>query len=283
MGGRANLQASKSSKNMTFQLKFNLGNFSLLDKFALLACQSYNLGNETDWFGSFRGGLNGCYSRIYGVALHYELVHAWVPRPRIPQETEHHLSSIFFNMDSSIECIAFSLNALGFAYQPKLFRDVTNRHALSKISPRDIVGSFFTDRKREPLGGYTKIFPNLQAFWTDEIELLTQITAQHDVSKHRETIFTGGMARLDPPDGFYEELGIPDEPEARSLFWPMAEIILRNDPKGPRVDRRPQSKDDQILLEDLVEDYRHFIQETGLKALTDARANIRLKHEEFLK
>ena len=69
--------------------------FEELDQFARLAHEDYNYGNESDWFGSFRGGLYGSYARVYGINHHYELVHSWLPRPRLSSETDCHLTSIF--------------------------------------------------------------------------------------------------------------------------------------------------------------------------------------------
>jgi hypothetical protein len=77
----------------------------------------------------------------------------------------------------------------------------------------------------------------LQSLWQSERSLLDRIVEQHDVSKHRQTIFAGGRARSDPPIGFYESLGIPDTPKIRAQFWPMAEIKLQNEPRLPRAAR----------------------------------------------
>ncbi len=121
-----------------FNLEFDLQAFEELDRFAPLACQKYNYGNDNDWFSAFRGGLYGFYARIYGIQTHYHDVHAWMPKVHSPTETEYHLASLFFNMDSSVECITFALNALGFAANPGSFRDVTNARELSDISRYDL-------------------------------------------------------------------------------------------------------------------------------------------------
>ena len=42
-----------------FNLQLDVGPLDDLDQFSLLACQAYNFGNTTDWFGNFRGGLYG--------------------------------------------------------------------------------------------------------------------------------------------------------------------------------------------------------------------------------
>ena len=93
-----------------YSVEFDLASFEMLDELALLARQDYNLGGAGDWFSEFRGGLNGFYSRIYGVKRQYLEVHEWIPRARLPVETEYHLASILFHMDSALECLTFGLN-----------------------------------------------------------------------------------------------------------------------------------------------------------------------------
>ncbi|HUW94746.1 MAG TPA: hypothetical protein VMW58_03095 [Anaerolineae bacterium] len=266
-----------------FLLTFDLAPYHRLDRLALLACQDYNLGNVTDWFGSFRGGLAGLESRTYGVQTHFRLVHAWLPTRRSPLETEYHIASIFFNMDSAIECLAFALNALGFAVAPKCFRDVTDERQLTKIAPWDVSGRPTGVPPRQPLDGYKLVFPALQAHWQANRGLLDTIVEQHDVSKHREHIFEGGMARLDPPVGFYEALGIADDKAKQHEYWPMAEIILREAPKRARGSRTPQSAGESVvLLETVSKDFCDFINQSGWKALEDAVSNIHLPYTDFL-
>jgi hypothetical protein len=203
-----------------FVLRFDTAAFEQLDQFALLVCQDYNLGNQGNWFGTFRDGLYGFYARLYGVAVHYQIVHAWLPAVRSPMETEYHLASIFFNLDSAIECLTFALNTLGYAAMPSSFRNVSDVRALKRIGPKDLLGDPLANPPRPPLAGYCTIFPNVQLLWQSEHILLNRIVEQHDVSKHRQTIFVGGMARLDPPIGFYESHGIPDDEAIRVQFWP---------------------------------------------------------------
>jgi len=264
-----------------FNLQFDTLAFTSLDEFALLACQSYNYGNATDWFGNFRGGLYGFYARQLGVATHYHQVHAWVPRPRFPTETEYHLSSIFFNLDSSLECLTFAFNALGSAVRPGEFRDVTDSKALKRITPKDILGEPNATPPREPLSGYKAIFPSVVALWQARVTLIERIIEQHDVSKHRSTIFTGGQTRADPPAGFYELAGVPDDPLRRAIFAPMAEIILKNDLKAPRVSRPVQALSDTILLETVATEFVTLVRDTGVAVLADVEANIPLAVKSF--
>ena len=135
--------------------------FEKLDEFALLACQDNNLGNTPNWFGCFRGGLYGFYGRVFGIGEHFRLLHEWLPpRPRLPQDTEYHLSSTLFDMDSAVECLTFAFNALGFAALPEGFRDTTEPKSLMRISPKDI----------HEMSGYKNVYPNLQILFKDHAD-----------------------------------------------------------------------------------------------------------------
>lgn len=246
-----------------FFLEFEFASLEVLDKIALVACQDCNLGNRGDWFGCFRGGLHGLHARVYAVRGHFYDVHAWVPSRRLPVETESQVSTILFNMDSAIECFVFMLNALGWAIAPDQFLDVTDGKTLKRIAPRNIVGT-------QSVLGYSTYFPSLQRHWAAHTELLQMITDQHDVSKHRTAISQGGQHRSDAPAGFYESLGIPDDPSARFLFWPMAEILLMPNPKGPVASRTPTSADQCPMLEQLAEQFCAFMNLSCDKALDDA-------------
>jgi hypothetical protein len=234
-----------------FSVTFETASFESLDQLALLARQDYNLGGTGEWFGEFRGGLYGFYARLYGVQIHYVEVHAWRPRIRFPADAEYHLTSILFQMDSAIECLTFALNALGWAVAPSGFRDVTDSKSLRSVSPSDVTGGLAGGRGVQPLPGFASIFPRTQALWQSQALLLSRIRDLHDVSKHRQTIFVGGMARLDPPEGFFEALGVADD-VSRARLWPMAEIILKSDPKVPAVQRTPSATAQHELLESRV-------------------------------
>jgi hypothetical protein len=121
----------------------------------------------------------------------------------------------------------------------------------------------------------------MQAAWQNETRLIAQVRDLHDVSKHRRTIFQGGRARSDPPDGFFEALGIPDESGHCARLWPVAEIILMDDPKLPQVHRTPQPVRPGELLEELVPSFVSLIEATGTAVLGDADANVPLKEKQL--
>lgn len=270
-----------------FAVRFDSEPFESLDQLALLVSQDYNLGGAGDWFGEFRGGLYGFYARLYGVQHHYSEVHAWLPRVRTPSETEYHLASILFQMDSALECLTFALNALGWTVMPSGFWDITEVRALRRINPLDILGDSTRTPPLAPKPGYTAIFPSFQALWQTQAQLIGQIGDLHDVSKHRQTIYVGGKRRSDTPDGFYESLGIPKESSnrediiLRTLLCPEAEIILKPDPKSPSLQRLAQPVGQRDLLEDLVPSFADFINSSGVAALADAQTKVPLKERRF--
>ncbi len=267
-----------------YTLEFDLSSYKDLDNFALLANQSYNLGDNDDWFGQFRGGLYGLYNRILGVKIHYREVHSWTP-PLSPisgiQGAEYHLSSILFNMDSAIECMVFALNALGYIANPTQFLDVTSESDLRNISPNKILGKPLNGPDKST-DGYDNYFPSLKNYWHENRDLINKIFEQHDVSKHRSTIFSGGSIRNDPPPGFFEKLGIEGDKGKQALVSPMAEILLISQPKTPWRKRQPQEYKDIDKLEYVAERFCTFINICGVRVLEDARSSIKLKHMNSL-
>ena len=263
---------------MDYILRFDLSPLDALDNHALLACQPYNYGDSTGWFLSFRGGLIAVRLRVHAVRKHYLEVHSWTTEPRALADAEYHLASIFFNMDSALECLVFALNALGNAVEPSLFRDVTDAKSLRAVSPTDVCS-----QTKVPLPGYIKYFPKFQKLWLTRLSLIDEIREQHDVSKHRETIFEGGQVQTDPPPGFYEVLGIAGDPMAQMRFQPMAEIILRPDPKAPNIARGTGSPTPNRLLEDLAIEFVDLLNISAILAAEDAKANISLIHTSFLR
>lgn len=263
-----------------YTLEFDLSSYEDLDNFALLADQNYNLGDKGDWFNQFRGGLYGLYARILGVQIHYHEVHSWTlhrsPISSIQRRAEYHLSAIFFNMDSAIECMVFALNAIGYIANSTQFLDVSDETKLRKISPYNILGD-------GSLEGYDNYFPSLKKHWHENRDLITKIFEQHDVSKHRSAIFSGGSIRNDPPPGFFEKLGIEGDKGKQALFSPMDEILLISQPKTPWRKRQPQEYKDIDKLESVTERFCTFINICGVKVLEDARSRIKLDQYEFIK
>jgi hypothetical protein len=259
-----------------FEITIRTAPVGELDAFALSACQVCNFGNQNDWFGAFRGGLFGFDARIFGVKSHFRLVHSWLPAIRHPSETEHHAASLLFCMDSAMECFVFMLNALGYATMPAGFWGVADSNALKSVTPCDILGRP-TDATPSPeRPGYSAVFPNLQAHWLSNRDLVFTIMDLHDVSKHRQTIYTGGQLQQDPPKGFFESFGVQNDTIKQVLLSPHSEILVTTDPKGRNASPAPSTYQDRTVMEKIVEDFRSFIEHSCDLARDDARTNIRL-------
>jgi hypothetical protein len=265
-----------------FSIEFDVSALDKLDELALLAHQDYNLGGAGDWFGEFRGGLYGCQARLYGVERHYSDVHAWQPRVRLRTDIEYQLAAILFHLDSVLECFTFAINALGWAVMPSGFRDITDAKWLKRICPRDLLADPAKTPALSP-NGYAHVFPTVQRIWQNQVQLINRIRDLHDISKHRTTVFVGGRCRLDPPAGFYEAAGISEEHKLATLLSPMAEIILKHDPKLPAIHRTPKTVQPGELLEDLVPSFAAFIKTSSEAALADAQAHVPLTEKQFRK
>jgi len=183
-------------------------------------------------------------------------------------------------MDSAIECMVFSLNALGYIADSLQFHDVTDIKALRKINPYNILGRP-PKYNKDIVPGYDAYFPNLKKYWQKNRDLIQIIAENHDVSKHRTTIYQGGKYNLNPPPGFFKKLGIENNKEMQILCSPMENIILEHQPKTPWRQRKNET-DQPPYLENIAEEFCTFINTCGEKALKDARNNIKLKNYAFI-
>ena len=262
-----------------YDVQFDSAAWDELDQFALLACQDYNYGNASNWFGSFRAGFHGVRSRAQAARRHFIEVHAWLPHVRIVADAEYHLATALFHMDSTVECMTFALNALGNAVAPDQFRNVTKANDLKKITPVDIIGTDALAGRsgRAPLSGYAMYFPELQAYMLANRVTIQQVMNQHDISKHRQRIFIGGSSRSDPPPDFFEQLGLAEGDHRRFLYSPMQRIVLDKDPKSRTSKSDPLRIEDQIEFEGLAKDLAECLVQAAPLALSDARRTISLK------
>jgi hypothetical protein len=275
--GPQNHMKTQNSSQDRFTLSFDLSPLGTLDKFGLLATQIYNLGDRGNWFYYFRASAQGVDSRVYGISLHYYELHAWLPKRRHRTETEYHLASLFFNMDSVVECFVYMMNALGFAADALSFKDITNQKAMRAIAPRNVIG----DAKQSPLVGYGKFFPNVQKLWVDNRALIELIMEQHDVTKHRFAYGLNGRSRNDPPPGFFESLNI--DLKFKYEFSPVEEILLETEPKI-HFDQRTASRayEDAKKLEPVAEEFAAFINASCKLVVRDATQYINLPYYRFL-
>jgi len=254
-----------------YLLNFDCKPIEALDSIALKACQKFNYENKDNWFLSFRMGKIGCYSRLFGVRKHSLEMHSW-EQPNNQITLEYHISSIFFHMDSAIECLTFMLNAFGFGIEPALFHDITNEKELRQIFPKNIIGP----QDKNLVKGYDKYFPSLKLFMITNRDLINKISDHHDISKHTKSIFMGGRRDTKLIKQLGELSSIPIEELV--LVAPFEEIIMESEPKE-KHDHGQNESNKIDKLEEIVIAFCDFINGCSLKAEGDAKANIHLKDQ----
>jgi hypothetical protein len=77
-------------------------------------------GDRGYWKSNFDMAIFGIRARIFGLKFHYNSLQSirnednFDPQKYNFIELDHHSSDILFNLDSSIECFVFALNAFGY-------------------------------------------------------------------------------------------------------------------------------------------------------------------------
>jgi hypothetical protein len=97
----------------------------------------------------------------------------------------------------------------------------------------------------------------------------------HDVTKHRQSGFSGGKVRSDPPQGFYERLGIPEDHPLRHMIAPMQEVLIPIRPKLP-MEARSSDLSAWTHLEQVIEDFRKFINDAVCLVNSDTQQTLEL-------
>ncbi len=242
-------------------------NYNKIDELLRKASEKENLGNKYNWFFVFRNALYAFYNRIGAVHYHYDLMHRWIPMERNPNEDEYHLTSILFNMDSAIECLIFALNSFGQVVDSKNFYLINLDNELRNISPKNIIQEFnYLNKKNNIYIGYNKLFNELQKYWLSKKELHDIIIDNHDVSKHRHSIYGSSLRDIAAPDGFYEILGVKGNIDEEYKYWPVKEVYLHIKPKQALIF---EGEADSTTLEKIVPEFFEFIEISSTKLLND--------------
>jgi hypothetical protein len=77
-------------------------------------------GDRGYWFSNFGRAIDGIKARIFSLKIHYSGLQSIRNEDLSGDrsynfiELDHHLADILFNLDSSIECFVFALNAFGY-------------------------------------------------------------------------------------------------------------------------------------------------------------------------
>lgn len=147
-------------------------------------------GNRGYWSTYCERAMNGIRARIFGLKHHHAKLQSICNQiePLNFIELDHHLSDIFYNLDSTIECFVFALNAIGYGVMDyNLFISIEDDKKLRTIKPDNIFS--ITNNSH-----YHKYFPSIFNYWLEDSQdkfdvtpkkLWESIRDQHDVSKHR--------------------------------------------------------------------------------------------------
>jgi len=175
--------------------KINLDQFKTLLEIANRARDKF--GDRGYWFSNFDRAIDGIKARIFGLKIHYSELQS-IRNEDISAnrsynfiELDHHLADILFNLDSSIECFVFALNAFGYGIiDANNFISTEDEKKLRQIKPDTI---FYDEYNAH----YKKYFPNLLNYWIETPrhkyhvtpkQLWGSIRDNHDVSKHRSRL-----------------------------------------------------------------------------------------------
>lgn len=150
-------------------------------------------GNRGQWIIYFGRAINGINARIFALKDHYANLQLICKQMEFPLdfiELDYHLSDIFYNLDSTIECFVFGLNAIGYGIMDsKLFISIEDEKKLKKIKPDNI---FIVGKNSH----YQKYFTSIFNYWLEDSQdkfvvtpkkLWESIRDQHDVFKHRSS------------------------------------------------------------------------------------------------
>ena len=107
---------------------------------------------------------------------------------------ESYAGVLFFAMDSSLECFAYALNALGYLLNSGEFIDITIDEKLKQITPANLLDPPTKENaKRSIHGACLKYFKKICAHWSANRGLLAQIIEYHDATKHRHSAAVGQL------------------------------------------------------------------------------------------
>lgn len=193
-------------------------------------------GDTGYWISNFNRAIDGIRARIFGLKIHYNSLQSIRNEDIFDLqkynfiELDHHLSDILFNLDSSIECFVFALNAFGYGViDSNLFISIEDEKKLRKIKPDNI----FVEKNNIH---YIKYFPNLMNYWLENPihkyhvtpkQLWESIRDNHDISKHRSRLchmVTGSDNETDILLDKYPKKPLIEEGKSEYDFYPWSLI-----------------------------------------------------------
>ncbi len=146
---------------------------------------------QIDWISEFCGGVLGFRARISGVQHELaELSHVRDVRLD-PADLDYHLAALFFAMDSALECLAYALNAIGWACAPSDCKCYMDLHVEKSLKGINI--GIYTNAKNSCTNNKCPSFPAMRKCWQADAnkKCIDRLTQQHDVTKHRRATMAG--------------------------------------------------------------------------------------------
>ena len=189
--------------SLNFEEAYTIG--ERLWEFGRVLQDDASYAKSPNWVLTYRYAIRGMLARIITVDRDYRGLNepgigTGPPEEMVTQNArnwwnavwESYAGTLFFAMDSSLECFAYALNALGYLVSAREFLDITVDEKLRRITPANLLDL--------PVKGYVgqsayqgclKWFPRICGHWSANRTLLTQIIEYHDATKHRHSVVVG--------------------------------------------------------------------------------------------
>ncbi len=235
---------------------------------------------QVDWISEFCAGVLGCRARIFGVQHELEeLLHARGV-PLDSADLEYHHAALFFAMDSALECLAYAMNAIGWACAAsdcKCYSALHDEKALRNIN----LSNF---RKTKNCSNSScPTFAAIRACWQlpANQKCIDRLTEQHDVTKHRRAAMSGHGQQQSSST---EDDGSFISGLTAMAYNPPADYILHTNIKTLPVEKaqasalgKPSGRTLQeqhlngevYFLSELMADYNVLIEETARRFESD--------------
>jgi hypothetical protein len=233
---------------------------------------------KLDWHSQFLAGWVGFKARIWGVEHEFHELSRSRGSSFGPYEQDYHLAALFFAMDSALECLAYAMNAIGWACcasrDCKCYKKMHVENALRSIN----LGIF---RKTNNCSNTNcPPFAAVRACWQSPANktCIDRLTEQHDVSKHRGATVNGhdkpvdiGTTPVDSeyvPDGSEESIG--EAPAQDYILHAKIKTLVLEKATADALGKPYKKPFDELLkagdvfyLRELMEQYKILIEETA--------------------
>ncbi|QVL32992.1 hypothetical protein KIH39_03490 [Telmatocola sphagniphila] len=197
------MEAGFACKALDFQETYQIGD--QLFAFGRVLHFDKKYKKVDNWILTYRYAIRGMLARILSVDRNFENLSEFGVGTTPPLNIQTSLSSndwnivwesyaatLFFGMDSSLECFAHALNALGFLRRPSEFIDITDPAKLKRINPLNLFDPPSRNNEKFSIHRFcSRMFPKICSHWSKNNLLLSTIIEYHDATKHRHSVVLG--------------------------------------------------------------------------------------------